>query len=109
MIKNTVFALAMLATLNVPLDTHAQASWDKVAAAPGKSGTEMAGGVCWVGLPRSDLHVVLDGVAIKPALALGSWLATGAMTMVMGDLVLTKSEIRPMMQRLSASSIEIEG
>ena len=55
--------------------------------------SEMPGGVYRVGLPRTDLHVTLDGVAIKPTLALGSWLAfqsNGDVTMVMGDLVLTE-------------------
>jgi hypothetical protein len=36
----------------------------------------MPGGVYRVGLPRSDLHVTLDGVEVKPALALG-WLGFG--------------------------------
>ena len=45
------------------------------------------------GLPRTDLKVTVDGVAIKPAFALGGWLAfkpMGAGAMVMGDLVLTE-------------------
>ena len=69
------------------------ADWTKVADALGKSGTEMPGGVYRVGLPRTDLKVTLDGVEIKPALALGSWLAFAehgrGEVMVMGDLVLT--------------------
>ena len=50
----------------------------------------MPGGVYRVGLPRGDLKVTLDGVELKPALALGSWLAflkTGGQAIVMGDLV----------------------
>jgi hypothetical protein len=68
----------------------------KIAAALGKSGTEMPNGVYRVGLPRTDLHVTLDGVELKPTFALGSWLAfrtDGNATMVMGDLVLAESEI----------------
>ena len=37
--------------------------------------TAMAGDVYRVSLARSDLKVTLDGVQIKSALALGSWLA----------------------------------
>src|SRR4029077_17445863 len=62
------------------------------------------------GLPRSDLHVTVDGVAINPALALGSWLAfqpSGEGGMVMGDLVLTDTEISPVMQRLIEGGVEI--
>jgi len=70
----------------------------------------MPGGVYRVGLPRSDLHVILDGVALKPTLALGSWLAFAPMgnkTVVMGDLVLTENEIGPVMTKLAQGHIEI--
>ena len=51
----------------------------------------MPGGVYRNGLPRTDLKVLLDGVELKPALALGSWLAFrfegDDQALVMGDLV----------------------
>ena len=50
--------------------------WAPVAEALGKSGTEMAGGVYRVGMPRTDLQVTLDGVSLKPTFALGSWVAS---------------------------------
>jgi len=84
--------------------------WGKVAAALGKSGTEMPGGVYRVGLPRTDLHVTLDGVELKPGFALGSWLAfwpEGGSSMVMGDLVLTETEIAPVMTKLAEGGIDI--
>ena len=61
--------------LALPAASASAADWAKVADALGKSGTEMPGGVYRVGLPRTDLQVTLDGVQIKPTLALGSWLA----------------------------------
>jgi hypothetical protein len=70
----------------------------------------MPGGVYRVGLPRSDLHITLDGVEIKPALALGSWLAfrsTNGTGMAMGDLVLTEDEVNPVMKKLAEGGIEI--
>ena len=84
--------------------------WQRVDQALGKKGTDVAGGVHRYGLPRSDLNVTVDGVAIRPALALGSWLAfqpadNGAM--LMGDLVLTDTEISPVMQRLTEGGVEI--
>jgi hypothetical protein len=88
----------------------AETDWSKVATALGKSGTEMAGGVYRVGLPRTDLHVTLDGVELKPTFALGSWLAfrpESNMTMVMGDLVLTETEIAPVMTKLAEGGIAI--
>jgi len=88
----------------------ADADWIKVADALGKPGTEVAGSVYRVGLPRTDLHVRLDGVDIKPTLALGSWLAfqgNGDTAMVMGDLVLTEEEVGPVMKKLVENGIEI--
>jgi Domain of Unknown Function (DUF1259) len=61
-------------------------------------------------LPRSDLKVTLDGVELKPALALGSWLAfqkTGGQAMVMGDLVLIDEEAGPVMNKLIEGGIDV--
>jgi hypothetical protein len=88
----------------------AAADWPAVGAALGKTGSVQPGGVYRVGLPRSDLKVTLDGVAIKPTLALGSWLAfqdMGGQTMVMGDLVLTHDEVNPVMLALVQNGFEI--
>jgi Domain of Unknown Function (DUF1259) len=54
--------------LAVGLSTSAlavESDWGQVAQALGKSGTEMPGGVYRIGLPRSDLKVVLDGIEIN--------------------------------------------
>jgi Domain of Unknown Function (DUF1259) len=101
-------------TLAIGLSTSAFAAsdWSQIAQALGKSGSETAGGVYRVGLPRSDLRVMLDGVEIKPALALGSWLAfekVGDQAMVMGDLVLTAEEVNPVMNKLVEGGIDITG
>ncbi len=88
----------------------ADAEWDAVAKAIGRSGTEMPGGVYRVGIGRSDLTVMLDGVQIKPALALGSYLAfqkSGKEAMVMGDLVLLQEEVNPVMKKLIEQGIQI--
>jgi hypothetical protein len=84
--------------------------WNKVDQAIGKPGTDQSGGVHKFGLPRSDLKITVDGLAIKPTLALGSWigfLPMGDGAMVMGDLVLTETEIEPVMKRLIDDGIEI--
>jgi hypothetical protein len=88
----------------------ADSDWAPVAKALGRSGTEMPGGVYRVGLARSDLKVTLDGVQIKPPLALGSYLAfqkMGGDGMVMGDLVLLHEEVNPVMKKLVDGGIEI--
>ncbi len=109
MIKTTLKAAALCIMLPAAAGA-AEADWAKVADALGKSGAEMPGGVYRVGLPRTDLHVKLDGVDIKPTLALGSWLAfqgKGDATMVMGDLVLTEDEVAPVMKKLAENGVEI--
>src|SRR5262249_35296958 len=81
-----------------------------IAQALGKSGSEMPGNVYRVGLPRSDLKVSLDRVELKPALALGSWLAfqkTGDQAAVMGDLVLIDREGSPVMNKLAEGGIDV--
>jgi hypothetical protein len=88
----------------------AEADWNDVGKALGKAGSEMPGGVYRVGLPRSDLKVSLDGVAIKPGFALGGWVAfqrMGNQAIVMGDVVLTQDEVNPVMKKLEESGIEI--
>lgn len=87
-----------------------ETDWVRVDQAIGKKGTDQPGGVHKYGLPRSDLAVSVGGVAIKPSLALGSWVAfqrAGDGAMLMGDLVLTDAEVSPVMQRLTEGGIEI--
>jgi len=107
-------ALQMLATCGVALAIATAANaqdidWKKVDTTLGKTAT-VSGEVHRYGLPRSDLQVTVDGVAIKPALALGGWAAFQPMrgeAMVMGDLVLLETEVNPVMAKLLEGGIEI--
>jgi len=107
------FATLMVACTGITLSAGAGAAdidWNKVDQAIGKPGTNQPGGVHKYGLPRSDLKITVDGVAIKPTFALGSWIAfipMGSGAMFMGDLVLTEAEISPVMKRLMDDGIEI--
>ena len=88
----------------------ADRDWGDVGKALGKEGSVQPGDVYRVSLPRTDLKVTLDGVAIKPGFALGGWLAfepSGNQAMVMGDLVMTQDEINPVMKKLEDSGIEV--
>jgi len=109
--KLSVFHIAGV-SLAAALSTgvSAQGEWDGVAKAIGRPGTEMPGGVYRVGIGRSDLTVTVDGVQIKPALALGSYLAfqkAGKEAMVMGDLVLLQEEVNPVMKKLLDQGFQI--
>src|SRR5712664_4748072 len=60
--------------------------------------------------PTCSKQSPLDGVTIKPALALGGWVAFKPMhgeAMVMGDLVLLETEINPVMLKLIEGGLEI--
>jgi hypothetical protein len=75
----------------------------------GRSG-QKSGDVYKVSFPRTDLHVSVGDVAIKPGLALGSWaafLGSDDHAMVMGDLVLLEDELNPVMDKLRAAGFEI--
>ena len=98
--------------LVLALSTSSRAAdidWTKVDAAIGKTAA-VQGEVHRYGIPRSDLKVTLDGVTIKPALALGGWVAfepSSDGATLMGDLVLTEDEVSPVMLKLMQSGIEI--
>ena len=84
--------------------------WKKVDDALGRPGA-VSGDVHRYGFPRSDLQVTLDGVAIKPAFALGGWVAFkpmhGSGAMVMGDLVLLQTEVNPVMAKLIDGGLDV--
>ena len=75
----------------------------------GKAG-ESKGDVYKISFPRSDLSVTVEGVEVKPGLALGSWMAlrsTGATTIVDGDLVLTEDEVYPVLRELQQQGLTV--
>ncbi|MFL6304165.1 MAG: DUF1259 domain-containing protein [Candidatus Sulfotelmatobacter sp.] len=83
--------------------------WKKVDEALGRT-APASGDVHRYGFPRSDLQVTLDGVTIRPAFALGGWVAfkpTHGGAMIMGDLVLLETEINPVMSKLIENGVEI--
>lgn len=88
----------------------ADTDWSKVDQVLGRKGAAQPGGIYRYGIPRSDLKVTLDGVTIKPSLALGGWAAfepMGSDAMLMGDLVLTDTEINPVMKKLLEDGLEV--
>src|ERR1022692_4984984 len=89
--------------------TSQEIDWQKVDDAFGRK-PAVSGDVHRYGFPRTDLTVTLDGVTIKPALALGGWIAfkpAHGGAMAMGDLVLLETEINPVMSKLLENGLEI--
>ena len=112
-IKTAIVTLCAGFLLCVPWASCQTASaasdWKSVEDAMGRPGQAQPGGVIRFGMPRKDLHVVLNGVEIKAGLALGSWAAfkrNGSEAMVMGDLVLAEDEVKPVMMKLQQGGIQ---
>jgi len=99
----------VLVLVAIPQLAHAQ-DWKAVDEALGRPGAIQAGGVYKIGFPRGDLHVTVGSVAVKPTLALGSWVAfkqiDDSEAVLMGDLVLTQAELGPVMSKLQESGVE---
>jgi hypothetical protein len=104
--------LGLLIVAGVAISGTARAEdivWSKVDEAMGRSAA-VTQDVHRYGFPRTDLSVTLDGVTIKPSLALGGWVAfkpMGSQAMVMGDLVLLETEINPVMAKLIEGGLDI--
>src|ERR1700720_3640428 len=102
--------LTLICVLTFPTLLRAQGvTTAPIDRALGRSG-QKTGDVYRVSFPRTDLHVSVKGVAIKPGLALGSWaafLGTDDNAMVMGDLVLLEGELTPVMAKLRSNGFEV--
>jgi hypothetical protein len=102
-VSSSLFAPVMLGA--------AEPDWGSVNAALGRAAKVQDDGTRRFGFPRTDLHVVKDGVSIEAPLALGSWAAFHALpdgaVMAMGDLVLQASEVNPVVSALQAGGVEV--
>ena len=87
----------------------AETDWKQIDAVLARTPVQ-SGAIHRYGFPRTDLKVTLDGVEIKPGLALGGWMAFQPLqdgAMAMGDLVLTEAEVNPVMTKMLASGMEV--
>jgi hypothetical protein len=83
--------------------------WKAVETAIGRPGVPQPGDVYRFNFPRGDMRVTAAGVDIRPALALGGWIAmkpAAGGVMAMGDLVLSEEELGPVISRLQEGGIE---
>lgn len=79
---------------------------EKVMGMKGKSDK----GEYKITIPQNDLNVLVDGFKIIPAMGLGTWMAfapshNGAM--IMGDLVLTETDLKPVQQEVIRQGLTI--
>lgn len=99
----------IVAALSLIGGPAAAQDWRAVDAAMGRNGVVQPGGVHRYNFPRTDLKVVVAGVRVRPALALGGWIAMKPVrdgVMAMGDLVLSDAEVEPVMSRLQQGGVE---
>jgi hypothetical protein len=108
--KASVFAVFLGVAASAADQQPTPTSWTAVEDALGRKGAMQPGNVIKFSFPRSDLSVSVGSVTLKPALALGGWVAfkeiAGGQAMAMGDLVLTEDEVSPVMAALQAGSVE---
>ena len=89
--------------------TGSTSDWSAVEQALGRKGAPNPGDVIKFSFPRSDMAVSVGGVQLKPALALGSWVAfkhASGGTIAMGDLVLAEEEVGPVMRKLQEGGVQ---
>jgi hypothetical protein len=110
---NARLFLALLLLGSLPVAAASQtpvgAPWDSVGRILKTSGT-MTGGYYRYGWPRRDITLRIGDVTVSPALALGAWAGfsgePGDATM-MGDLVLTSGELKPVLAELMRQRIPV--
>jgi Domain of Unknown Function (DUF1259) len=87
-----------------------EADWKPVTDVLGRTGKFGDNNTVYrIALSRGDLHASSDGVAIKPGLALGGYTAFARYrdgVMLMGDLVVTETELPKVTDALQAHGIE---
>jgi len=85
------------------------APWDSVGRILQTSGSA-TGGYYRYGWPRRDITLRIGDVTVAPALALGAWAGfsgDAASATVMGDLVLTSGEVKPVLAELARQRIAV--
>lgn len=107
----SAFALGLRPAMAHGQGAGTSGDWAAVDRAFGRPGKAQPGEVQKYSFPRSDLRVTVADVTVKPALALGSWVAfkrtgsAGGEAMAMGDLVLTEAEVPGVVARLQDAGI----
>ena len=97
------FEFVVASYANAQVDT---AVIEKIMGIKGKS----SNGEYKITIPQNDLAIEVDGFKIIPAMGLGTWIgftATKDGTMIMGDLVLTETDLKPVQQEVIKQGLTI--
>ena len=86
---------------------------DAIAASSGAKASTTPDGTVRLGWPRTDVSVMVDGVALKPFAGLGCWAAftpaPSHKAMLMGDTVVFADEVNPAIDAAFAHDLEVTG
>ena len=84
--------------------------YQQVLKTVGKSG-DYKSNVLKVNVPRNDIHVTIDNLALPTPFGFGGWFAMtkgeGGDEVLMGDLVLLQEEVNPVMSALLDDGLEV--
>ena len=106
-------ALFSLALAYLPPAIRAQEmppEYQQVLKTLGKSG-DYKSNVLKVNIPRNDIHVTVDNLAVPTPFGFGGWFAMtkgdGGDDVMMGDLVLLPEEVNPVMSALLENGLDV--
>jgi hypothetical protein len=106
----SVLALFLLAGAGIAAAQEMPADYAGVLTTLDRQG-DYKDNVLKVNIPRNDLKVSVDGVATPTPFGFGGWVAltkgSGGMDVMMGDLVLTESEVNPVMSALLDNGLDV--
>jgi hypothetical protein len=106
----TISGALVLSLASVARAQDVPAEYQQVLTALGKTGDYKAN-VLKVNIPRNDVSVTIANVKTPTPFGFGGWVAmtkgSGAMDVMMGDLVLTQDEVNPVMSALLDNGIEV--
>jgi len=110
MVLSTGVQLRVLGQVKPSADTtHRALDIKKIEQITGFKGVEK-NGEYKITVPQNDLHVLVDGFKIIPPMGLGSWAnftATPHGVMVMGDIILTETDLQPVQKEVIALGMTI--
>jgi Domain of Unknown Function (DUF1259) len=108
--RTVMIASALLLLTSSAIAQEMPPEYQQVLKTVGKTGDYKAS-VLKVNIPRNDIHVTIDNVAVPTPFGFGGWFAMtkgdGGEDVMMGDLVLLQEEVNPVMSALLDNGLEV--
>ena len=109
-LSTLLFAIVLWAGTPLAHTQDVPNDYQQVLKIVGKSGDYKAN-VLKVNIPRNDIHVTIDNLAVPTPFGFGGWFAMtkgdGGQDVLMGDLVLLQEEVNPVMSALLDHGLEV--